>query len=215
MNEIINKNMNEKISDKVYDVYITYLQSLRKNEADVLKFLITLLGSIGGFIYMILKEGIDSLKQNYGLLLITASGATVLIFWGVLYTFAMSYTHRYLQKLLFSYENKLELLHGSHWGFDNLNKTTCEKIKEILCFGIAPSTYKAHLIAFGLGLAFIWTTTLAIINENYDFTIIFKYLIKSAIIIWFILFFINWYFECKIEKLELEINNKKINKKRK
>jgi len=125
MNEIINKNMNEKISDKVYDVYITYLQSLRKNEADVLKFLITLLGSIGGFIYMILKEGIDSLKQNYGLLLITASGATVLIFWGVLYTFAMSYTHRYLQKLLFSYENKLELLHGSHWGFDNLNKTTC------------------------------------------------------------------------------------------
>ena len=124
MNEIINKNMNEKISDKVYDVYITYLQSLRKNEADVLKFLVNLLSSIGGFIWVVVKK-INLTNPDVKLLLITASGATVLIFWGVLYTFAMSYTHRYLQKLLFSYENKLELLHGSHWGFDNLNKTTC------------------------------------------------------------------------------------------
>jgi hypothetical protein len=166
MNEIINKNMNEKLSDKVYDVYITYLQSLRKNEADVLKFLITLLGSIGGFIYMILKEGIDSLKQNYGLLLITASGATVLIFWGVLYTFAMSYTHRYLQALLYRYEKEykkeLGLLNFPHW--NSREKFRDFSFKDIIWLEIAPSNYKAHLFAFALALLFIWMVTLILIT---------------------------------------------------
>jgi len=170
MNEIINKNMNEKISDKVYDVYITYLQSLRKNEADVLKFLVNLLSSIGGFIWVVVKK-INLTNPDVKLLLITASGATVLIFWGVLYTFAMSYTHRYLQALLYRYEKEykkeykkeLGLLNFLHW--NSRGKFRDFSFKDIILLEIAPSNYKAHLFAFALALLFIWMVTLILITS--------------------------------------------------
>lgn len=74
------------------EIYRTFLNHMRDNESNIIKFLATLFTAIGGF-FLVIKTYPDCL-------LIAAIGATIVLFWGIFYTLSMGYTHRYLQVIM-------------------------------------------------------------------------------------------------------------------
>jgi hypothetical protein len=133
-------------------IYKTYLDHLRENESHALKFLVIMVAGIGSAVYSIFPKEAQNGAIDVSLTISLAG--TLLLLWGVLYTLAMSYTHRYLQRLMAEYEKRFEIPHYNQWhGKKKRNQGYC---KNSLIWDIAPSPYKSHLLGYYFGIGFIW-----------------------------------------------------------
>jgi len=160
MCEYLKKETQHKIAK---EAYITYLDHMNKNESNVVKFLVTIISAMGVFFYAASRDSCN----NDNILLSAAIAANVILLWGILYTIAMSYTHRYLQILMTKYEYEYGIIRIAKWNplkwlewkvkEEDETKIKIKKyFKKYFTCQIATSPFQAHLLGFWACIILIW-----------------------------------------------------------
>lgn len=138
-------------------IYNTHLNHIRQNESNVLKFIATLFTAIGGWNYIYICEGCHIIDSW---LWVASIGATIILYWGVLYIISMSFTHRYLQLIMWHYETSFGIIYPVNWNPENKfgRWNGCDMFR----WDLVTSPYKAHLFTFYCGIVYIWSITISI-----------------------------------------------------
>lgn len=138
------------------------LENLHRHETNLLKFLGILLTSLGGFGLAIGKYLEDPSKYIV-LVNLAVIMSILLLGWGTFFALALSYNHRYIQRVMSKFENRMCFYRSNllppRWDIDKrLSKNNREhKLgKKKFCgrffWDIAPSIYRVHIIFFILGI---------------------------------------------------------------
>ncbi|MEK6646310.1 MAG: hypothetical protein AABY84_06530 [Candidatus Firestonebacteria bacterium] len=185
--------------DNLKDIYISYFNQMRDGESNIFKFLTTLFTAIGGF-YIVVKNNV--VENNLDWLLFSAIGSTIVLIWGILYVLSIGYTHRYLQVIMWYYENKLKLPNFKSWDPKKFKKL---KVCQSLLLEPTPGIYKIHLIGFIMGIMLVWYWYGFLKNNNHIGCVIILFLI-----VWLLTACLNYYYMNKLKKIiEKGINNDK------
>ena len=152
------------------------LENLHHHETDLLKFLGILLTSLGGFglaLQRYLQDTQDTDKY-LPLIVLAVIISLMLLGWGIFFALALSYNHRYIQRVMSKFENRMCFYESNllppRWNLDRRlkNKECRFGSKEFLgkfFWDIAPSIYRVHIVFFILGILAICFSTLFINRE--------------------------------------------------